>query len=300
MRFILSLIACLTIVALTSCSSSSKNTGAAARAKNVSNIKATYAAQPRLANGRVNNELLLSQLKDLGVNTYVWLIWRGEKDWEDMQLFLPMAKKNNINVWAYLVPYSESKPRHRWSSEPFDTNYFKWAEEIGKLSLKHSNLTALSIDDFVAWNLQFYTPEYTARMINILRGINPRVAFVPCIYYRSTKITDYAAQGYIPYFDAVLFPYKGEATGRETLKTTSSFAEELQTMRTAFQNKLPIIVDIYSSAHSKAGSSTPEYVSEMIELSRQHADGIVIYLHPDPEKEPEKYNAVKKAFGSFK
>ena len=299
MRFVLTMITCLTIVAFTSCSSSSKNSGAAARAKNVSNIKATYAAQPRLANGRVNNELLLSQLKDLKVNTYVWLIWRGEKDWEDMQAFLPMAKKSNINVWAYLVPYSESKPRHRWSSEPFDTNYFKWAEEIGKLSLKHSNLTALSIDDFVAWNLQFYTPEYTARMVNILRGINPRVAFVPCIYYRSTKITDYVAQGYLPYFDAVLFPYKGEATGKETLKTTSSFAEELQTMHAAFQNKLPIIVDIYSSAHSKAGSSTPEYVVEMIELSKKHAEGIVIYLHPDPEKEPEKYNAVKKAFSSF-
>lgn len=297
MRFLIILISVLTIVTFSACSGSSKTTGVAARAKNVSNIKATYAAQPRLANGRVNNELLVDQLKDLNVNTYVWLIWRGKKDWDDMQLFLPIAKKHNINVWAYLVPYSESKPRHRWSSEPFDTNYFKWAEEIGKLSLKHSNLTALSIDDFVAWNLQFYTPEYTAKMVSILRGINPRVAFVPCVYYQSTKITDYAAQGYMPYFDAILFPYKGEATGKQTLKTTSTFVQELQTVRSAFQNKLPVIVDIYSTAHSKAGASTPEYVDDMITLSRQHADGVVIYMHPDPVKEKGKYNVVKRAFG---
>ena len=267
-----------------------------ARQNNVSKIRATYAAQPMLANGRVNNELLLSQLKDLNVNTYVWLIWRGEKDWEDLQLFLPMAKKSGINVWAYLVPFSESKPRHKWSSEPYGTDYLKWAEEIGKASLKHSNLTALSIDDFVAWNLQYYTPEYMAKMINILRGVNPRVAFVPCVYYKSTKITDYVAKGYLPYFDAILFPYKGEATGKETLKTTSTFRQELDTMRKAFQRKLPIITDIYSTAHSKAGASTPDYVEEMIELSKKYADGTIIYMHPDPEKEKEKYQVVKKAF----
>ena len=285
------------VSALSSCNGSAKAVDPAMiRKKNVANISATYAAQPRLANGRVDNELLLSQLKDLNVNTYVWLIWRGEKDWDDLQLFLPMAKKNKINVWAYLVPFSESKPRHRWSSEPYGTDYFKWAEEIGKLSLKHSNLTALSIDDFVAWNLQFYTPEYTAKMINILRDINPRVAFVPCIYYRSTKITDYAAQGYLPYFDAILFPYKGEATGKETLKTTSTFKQELDSIRKAFQHKLPVIVDIYSTAHSKAGASTPQYVEDMIKLSKQHADGVVIYMHPDPVKEPEKYKIVKTAF----
>lgn len=271
-------------------------TNSAIRKQNVSNIRATYAAQPRLSNGRVDNELLLSQLSDLNANTYVWLIWRGEKDWDDLQLFLPMAKKSNINVWAYLVPFSESKPRHKWSSEPYGTDYFKWAEEIGKLSLKYSNLTALSIDDFVAWNLQFYTPEYTAKMINTLRGINPRVAFVPCIYYKSTKIADYVAKGYAPYFDAVLFPYKGEATGKETLKTTETFRQELDTMRKAFQYNLPIITDIYSTPHSKAGSSTPGYVKEMIELAKKYSDGVVIYLHPDPVKELEKYQVIKMAF----
>lgn len=285
------------LLVITACTSSKTVTDShAARFKNVTGIRATYAAQPRLQNGRVDNELLLSQLKDLNVNTYVWLIWRGEKDWDDLQLFLPMAKKNKINVWAYLVPFSESKPRHKWSSEPYGTDYMKWTEEIGKLSLKHSNLTALSIDDFVAWNLQFYTPEYTGKMINILRGINPLVAFVPCIYYKSTKITDYVAGGYLPYFDAILFPYKGEATGKETLKTTETFQQEVDTLRKAFQYKLPIITDIYSTAHSKAGASTPQYVKEMIQLSKKYADGTVIYMHPHPENEKEKYQIVKEAF----
>lgn len=295
LQFFFPLFICIMLTA--GCSSSKTTTDMAAiRLKNVSNIRATYAAQPRLLNGRIDNNLLLSQLKDLNVNTYVWLIWLGEKDWDDLQLFLPMAKKYNINIWAYLVPFSESKPRDQQSSEPYGTDYVKWAEEIAKASLKHSNLTAFTIDDFVGWNLQYYTPDYTAKMIGTLRNINPQLAFVPCIYYKSTKITNYVEQGYLPWFDAILFPYKAESSGKETLSTTANFEKEIKAVGAAFQNKLPIITDIYSTAHSKAGASTPKYVEDMIRLSKQYADGTVIYLHPNPITEPEKYKAVKQGF----
>lgn len=155
----------------------------------LSRVKGTYASPPKLENGRIDIGKLINELKDLNANTYNWLIWRGEKDWDDLQLFLPVAKKNKIDVWVTLVPYSESKPKTNWSSEPFQTDYVKWAEEIVKLSLVYPNLTALSIDDFVGWNMQFYTPEYTAEFVNVMHNINPQLAFVPCIYYNSTKIT---------------------------------------------------------------------------------------------------------------
>ena len=264
------------------------------KTKNVlSGIKGTYASPPKLANGRVNVGKLINELKDLNANSYNWLIWRGEKDWDDLQLFLPLAKKNKIDVWVTLVPYSESKPKTNWSSEPFQTDYVKWAEEIAKLSLEYPNLTALSIDDFVGWNMQFYTPEYTAEFVQVMRDINPLLAFVPCIYYNSPKTVNYS--DYLPYFDGILFPYKAESSGKETLSRSDLLVNEIEWMRTKFKG-LPLIIDIYSSAHSKAGSSTPSYVSEMIQLSKKHGDGLIIYTHPHPTNAQEKYIIIKEEF----
>ncbi|MFV0606773.1 MAG: hypothetical protein ACK5NK_13130 [Niabella sp.] len=265
------------------------------RQQGVSNVKGTYATPPLLANGRIDNSKLIKELKELNANTYNWLIWRSEFDWEDLQLFLPLAKKNNINVWVSLVPFSESKPKADRSSEPFGTDYVLWAEEIAKLSLKFTNLTALSIDDFVAWNLQFYTPDYTAEIVNRMHSVNPKLAFVPCIYYKSTKITDYTQQ-YTQYFDAVLFPYKAESSGKETLSSYDTFSDEIVYMKKYFGNKLPVIVDIYSTAHSKAGASSADYVSQIISLSKELGDGVFIYTHPNPDTVPDKYEAIKNGF----
>lgn len=262
--------------------------------KNVlSGIRGTYAFSSRLANGRLNISKLINELNELNANTYNWLIWKGENDWDDLQLFLPIAKKNNINVWVTIVPYSESKPIANWSSEPYQTDYVKWAEEIAKLGLEYPNLKALSIDDFSGWNMQYYTVEYTSEFVTAMRNINPLLAFVPCIYYNSTKLTDYTA--YLPYIDGVLFPYKAESSGKETLSRSDLLENEIKWMRSKFKG-LPLIVDVYSSAHSKAGSSTPDYVSEVIRISKEHADGVLIYIHPDPVRDVEKYTIIKEEF----
>lgn len=257
-------------------------------------LKGTYATPPRLKDGRVDIDKLTDELKDLNANTYNWLIWSSETDWDDLQLFLPLAKKNKINVWVTVVPFSEAKPRTNKSSEPFGTDYVKWAQEIAKLSVRYDNLKALSIDDFVAWNLQFYTPEYTAEFVNAMREINPRLAFVPCIYYNSTKITDYS-KDYLPYFDGILFPHKAESSGKETLSRSDLLMDEVDSLREMFKD-LPIIIDIYSSRHSKAGSSTPSYVADMIKLSKEYGDGTFIYTHPHSEKDKEKYDIIKRGF----
>ncbi len=155
---------------------------------------ADYDSEPRRADGRVDIDALLARLQELDVTAYYWLIWHAPTDWDDLKLFLPKARQAGIAVWVYLVPPSESPPQHgTLFSEPYRLDYVRWAEEIARLSLEHSNLTAWVIDDFGA-NRQFFTPEYVGRMQDHAKGINPKLAFLPLLYYddlRGTFIADY-------------------------------------------------------------------------------------------------------------
>ena len=255
-------------------------------------VLGTYASPPRLESGRVDFTKLLDQLKELNANTYNWLIWQNENDWDDLQLFLPLARKKQIAVWVTVVPPSESKPKARWNSEPFGLDYLRWAEELGKLSAKYPNLVAFSIDDFVH-NLKTYTPEYTAEMVAALKKGNPRLQFIPCCYYRQT--TPDFVKSYEPYLDGVLFPYRAESEGGN-LQNATLVEQEITSLRGLFKGDMPMYIDVYLTAHSRLGASTAEYVQETVKRGKQAADGVLIYTHPNPEKEPEKYNVVKREF----
>ena len=255
-------------------------------------VLGTYSSPPRLESGRVDFTKLLDQLKELNANTYNWLIWQNENDWDDLQLFLPLAKKKQIAVWVTVVPPSESKPKARWNSEPFELDYVRWAEELGKLSAKYPNLVAFSIDDFVH-NLKTYTPEYTAEMVAALKKGNPRLQFIPCCYYRQT--TPDFVKSYEPYLDGVLFPYRAESEGGN-LQNATLVEQEIASLRGLFKGDMPMYIDVYLTAHSRLGASTAEYVQETVKRGKQAADGVLIYTHPNPEKEPEKYNVVKREF----
>ncbi|MBC7289646.1 MAG: hypothetical protein H5T86_16740, partial [Armatimonadetes bacterium] len=91
-----------------------------------------YNSELRGADGRVDCEQLVKQLQALGVNTYYWLIWHAETDWDDLTRFLPLAREAGIDVWVYLVPPSEPPP-----SQPFGLDFVRWGQEIAKLSLQH-------------------------------------------------------------------------------------------------------------------------------------------------------------------
>ncbi|MFA7004125.1 MAG: hypothetical protein WC429_08825, partial [Verrucomicrobiia bacterium] len=144
----------------------------------VHGILGDYDAEPRLANKHVDADFLLARLKELGANTYLWLIWHQPTDWEDLQHFLPKAAEAGIDVWVYLVPPSEPPP-----SEPFGLDYPRWGEEIAKLSLKHANLKAWMIDDFYANTAKLLTPGYVRTMQARAKAVNPRLAFLPLMYY---------------------------------------------------------------------------------------------------------------------
>ena len=117
------------------------------------------------------------------MTTYYWLVWHAATDWDDLKLFLPKAAQANLQVWAYLVPPTESPPQYgTLYSEPFRLDYGRWAEEIARLSLQHTNLTGWVIDDFYA-NHEFFTPAAVRDLQKRAKGINPRLAFLPLMYY---------------------------------------------------------------------------------------------------------------------
>jgi len=145
-------------------------------------IIADYNAEIRRAGGRVDIDAMVARLSLLRINTYFWLIWHASTDWDDLKLFLPEAAKANINVWVYLVPPSESPPRTGLYSEPFRLDYFRWAEEIAKLSLRYPNLTAWVIDDFY-YDRKLFTTQYVHEMQRKAKQINSSLAFLPLMYF---------------------------------------------------------------------------------------------------------------------
>jgi len=166
-----------------------------------------YDAELRGAEGHVDIPRMIQRLQDMGANTYFWLIWHAPTDWEDLQRFLPEAQKAKIQVWAYLCPHSEQGPEGKWPfSEPFRTDFVKWAEEIAKLSLQHPNLVGWVIDDFWANFNDKAIPATTVKhMQSTAKAINPDLRFYPLMYFN--QFGPLFAQALAPLVDGVVAAY---------------------------------------------------------------------------------------------
>jgi hypothetical protein len=268
----------------------------AERARAVVGTRATYSRAPRQADTRVDVDRLLAELADLRANTYSFSIHAYSTDWDDLKLLLPRAREKGIRVWASIVPPSESPPRTARYAEPFRLDYERWAVEFAKLSLRETNLVAWSIDDFTHNLTTTYTPEYVRKMLVASRRINPRLAFVPCCYFPAIKpafVTNYCSL-----IDGILFPYRHESA-KANLKDPSRVEPELRQIKGLVGRSFPVVLDIYATAHSSLGATTPEYVEQAMIAGHQVADGVMIYCHQDPQKNPEKYQIIKRWFGSW-
>lgn len=259
---------------------------------NLKFTKGTYASPPLLNNGSIDYPKLIEQLKDIHANTYHWLASGKNSDINALKEFLPLAKAADIHVWVTLLPPSESPPLSKNFSEPFHLDYLQWATELAQLSLINKNLVAWSIDDFL-YNLKVFTPVYVKQFIDSSKAINPSFAFVPCCYYKMiTK--DFVAK-YAGLVDGVLFPYRNESLVAN-LKDAEQVSFEIEHIRSLFTKPVLIFLDVYATAHSTLGSSTPQYVEAVIEAGLKSADGILIYCHQNPERSSEKYEVIKKEF----
>jgi hypothetical protein len=166
---------------------------------------ADYDSEPRRPDGHVDGDALLARLKELHVTSYYWLVWHAATDWDDLKLFLPKAAQANLQVWVYLVPPTESAPREgNLYPEPFRLDYGRWAEEIARLSLQHTNLTGWVIDDFYA-NHEVFTPAAVRDMQKRAKGINPRLAFLPLMYF--SEIRRAFVEDYREVIDGVVVAY---------------------------------------------------------------------------------------------
>ena len=156
-------------------------------------ILGNYNSQQKI-NNHVDSQQLLRGLKDMGANTYMWLIGGGN-DWEDLKEFLPRAKEEGISLWAYLRPPTET-PATGYDgpySEPYKNDYTAWAKAVANLSLKYSNLVGYVIDDFWYNTLAYergtiFTTNYIKRMVIAGKSINPNLKFYPLLYFRQIDI----------------------------------------------------------------------------------------------------------------
>lgn len=256
------------------------------------NVFGTYNAAPRRADGRVDLAFLLEDLRAIGANTYNWLVWHAATDWDDLKAFLPQARERRIQVWVTLVPPSESPPHAKNYSEPFRLDYERWGTEIATLSVQHPNLVAWSLDDFVH-NPSTLNPDRFRRIVSDARAINPRLAFIPCCYYR--QLTPAYAEQHRGLFDGILFPYRNESV-RANLSDAGAVCSEVARIRQLFGDSVPVYVDVYATAHSRLGDSTPEYVRDVMARARECSDGVLIYCHQNESKHPEKYRVIKELF----
>jgi len=284
-----------TTLVLASCATTRQEAARAQRGRALIGTRATYCSVPRLPNGRADVDRLVSELVEIHANTYSFCIHSAATDWDDLKLFLPKARAAGIRVWASIVPPSESPPRSKLHAEPFLLDYERWAIEFARLSRHEPNLVAWSIDDFTH-NLKFYAPEKLKHMLDGARRINPKLAFVPCCYYRS--ITPSFATHYVPLLDGMLFPFRDESGGANLTNATSVQAE-VKRIKEIVGPNFPLIVDIYASAHSKLGATTPFYVEQAMTSAQHCAEGVMVYRHQDPKANSEKFQIVKRLFSSW-
>jgi hypothetical protein len=125
------------------------------------------------------------------------------------------------------------------------------------------------------------------------RKINPRLAFAPCCYFPS--ITPAFVTNYCSSLDGILFPYRHESAG-SNLKDPSLVEAEVNKIKALTGPDFPVILDIYASAHSRLGATTPEYVDEAMTAGFKSADGVMIYRHQDPQLNADKYQIIKRQF----
>jgi len=253
-----------------------------------------YDSEPRTPEGRVDISRLLEQIRTAHMNTYDWLIWHADSDWEDFRRFLPIARETHLKVWVTLCPPSGQGGGYPWS-EPHRLDYLKWADEIGKLSKEYDNLVALVIDDF--WsspNWKLFTPDYVAALTATLRQHNPKLAFLPTIYWPTVGDADWI-EAYGPAIDGIVFPYCEYETGDD-------LAAQLAACRQWIGPDKFLLVNVYGSGSGggQAPPRTAEYMRKALTVSREQSDGIRIYCLPkDKLLDDPRYAVTAELYGKW-
>lgn len=262
--------------------------------------RAPYVAhkvESMLPEPRMDIDRLIKELVDLHVNTYCFLIWHHAVDWVELHRFLPEARKHGIQVWVYLTPPTEQPPLFNGYgySEPFGTDYLRWARELARLSLEEPNLTAWCIDDFaVAGNLKLFTPDYIRKMVTAARQINPKLAFMPCIYNMSED--GKSLKAYAGLFDGILLCHNLQDENKPMAEHRAWMQQNVKLCKEYLGKACPVISFQFVMFWSMSDPS-PEHTRNLLTMSRDLADGCLAYLHPLPEAKNRE--AIQETFAEF-
>jgi hypothetical protein len=233
----------------------------------------------------------IARLQELHANTFLYLIWKGSNDWDDLRReFLPAAQKAGIDVWIYLVPPSECTPE---CSLPFGKDYLRWAAETAKLSLQFPNLKAWAIDDFTH-NLDLFTPAYLQAIEDAMHAVNPKMAFLPLVYW--PRLTPEFVNAYAPRCDGFIMAYRDDPYRNTQIVATLNKQVETVSAMLAKHGK-PLMLMIYCSALSDAPVlPPPAYIEELVRgglqfLREGKIGGVITYILKKEEKpEPPSFN----------
>ncbi len=258
--------------------------------KTMGTILGDYDAEPRTPEGRVDLPRLFQQIAAAHMTMYDFLIWHAETDWEDFQLFLPEAKKRGLKVWVTLAPPSEPPP-----SAPFGLDFVRWAEEIAQLSLRYDNLVAMVIDDFDG-NLSpgVFSPDTVAEVASTLRRVNPRLTFLPTVYWGTIGNADFIKQ-YGPHIDGIVFPYA-------ELESAEPLRGQLEACRRWLGPDRLLLINVYASGSSgpaEKGPRSAEYMRSVLTTSRELCDGIRIYCLPKGDFTDYRFAITAELYGKW-
>ncbi len=260
-------------------------------------IISAYANTIFTKDGYVDIDSTIKMLKDLGVNNFCYLIYRkSEKELAALPEFCKKSASEGIEVWAYLVPPTEApvgrtEPIENRKYPPYDMDYIKWSTRIAEISVQYPNLTMWLIDDF-NHNLKFYTLEYTKKMYETSKKINPRLLFGTCVYHDSIK--SFIEKGYLPYTDALLWGYQhGYANDYDAGTLCNSLPVEINDYYALCKDKIQIPC-IYFSAHSSWPKILPtkEYLEKAMDIAFKQAG--IVWVFTTPQKGSWKYDFIKE------
>lgn len=265
-------------------------------------ILGDYNSEIRKKNGHVDNHKLLKKLKELNVNTYLYLIWHNDMDWWDFKEFLELSKDRKWleNVWAVICPPSESPILDSDTpfSEPYRLDFITWTREFNKLSRKYKKFNGYVIDDFLnGKNRKLFTPTY---MYEMKQARSKRLKFYPVIYFIPDEMFQLKLTP-IGLYDGIIYPHFYFRS------TTQLLYAEIQFMKTAFTNigtTHPLYSMPYLEPFGNAVLELNETIGEYMDVMYKNTDGIVAYCTPKDklniDSRKSRFELVKNKFKEFK
>jgi len=127
-----------------------------------------------------------------------------------------------------------------------------------------------------------------------LRGHNPKLAFLPTLYWNTIGDADFM-KSYGLLLDGIVFPYAD-------LESTESLPEQLAACRKWLGPDKLLLINVYalgSSGTKEPGPRSPKYLCDILGISRQECDGIRLYCLPKNDFDDARFRVVAELFGKW-